>query len=86
MGQELSNISEHTSKYYWRIVPNRLPSSHTLQQIINDALDDHGGTSSIEGRCIAKFGLADNIDGLAGRDQARTHQPGQKTRQNIHML
>ena len=34
-----------------------------------DALADHEGTVSIEGRAITNLRFADNIDGLAGEDE-----------------
>ena len=34
-----------------------------------DALEDHEGTVSIRGRTITNLRFADNIDGLAGREQ-----------------
>ena len=35
-----------------------------------DTLEDHGGTVSIGGRTITNLRFADNIDGLAGQEQA----------------
>ena len=40
-----------------------------LEQILTNALDDHTGTVSIEGRTIINLRLADDIDGLAGGEQ-----------------
>ena len=40
-----------------------------LERIMTDALEDHGGTVSIEGRTITNFRFADDIDGLAGEEE-----------------
>ena len=37
-----------------------------LERIMTDALEDHEGTVSIEGRAITNLHFADDIDGLAG--------------------
>ena len=37
-----------------------------LERIMTDALEDHEGTVSIEGRTITNLRFADDIDGLAG--------------------
>ena len=39
-----------------------------LERIMTDALEDHEGTVSIEGRSIANLRFADGIDGLAGEE------------------
>ena len=36
---------------------------------MTDALEDHGSTVSIGGRTITSLRFADDIDGLAGRDE-----------------
>ena len=36
---------------------------------MTDALEDHEGTVSIEGRTITNLCFADDIDGLAGEEQ-----------------
>ena len=40
-----------------------------IERIIADALEDHEGTVSIEGRTIPNLRFADDIDGLAGQEQ-----------------
>ena len=40
-----------------------------LERIMTDALDDHEGTVSIEGRTITNLRFADDIDGLAGEEE-----------------
>ena len=40
-----------------------------LERIMTDALNDHVGTVSIGGRNITNLRFADNIDGLAGREE-----------------
>ena len=40
-----------------------------LERIMDDALEDHEGTVSIEGRTITNLRFADDIDGLAGQEQ-----------------
>ena len=40
-----------------------------LERIMTDALEDHEGTVSIEGRTITNLCLADDIDGLAGEEE-----------------
>ena len=40
-----------------------------LERIMTDALEDHEGTVSIEGRTITNLCFADDIDGLAGGEQ-----------------
>ena len=40
-----------------------------LERIMTDALEDHGSTVSIGGRTITSLRFADDIDGLAGRDE-----------------
>ena len=44
------------------------PLQHLLR-IMADALEDHEGTVSIEGRTITNLHFADDIDGLAGKEQ-----------------
>ena len=36
---------------------------------MTDALEDHEGTASIGGRTITNFRFADDIDGLAGKEE-----------------
>ena len=36
---------------------------------MTDALEDHEGTVSIEGRTITNLSFADDIDGLAGEEE-----------------
>ena len=38
-----------------------------LEKIMTEALEDHEGTVSIEGRTITNLRFADDIDGLAGQ-------------------
>ena len=46
------------------------PLQHLLgENIINDALNDHEGTVSFGGRNITNLRFADDIDGLAGREE-----------------
>ena len=40
-----------------------------LERIMTDALNDHEGTVSIEGRTITNLRFADDIDGLAGEEE-----------------
>jgi len=40
-----------------------------LEEIMNDALEDHSGTISIGGRSITNLRFADDIDGIAGTEQ-----------------
>ncbi|WP_419585599.1 RNA-directed DNA polymerase, partial [Thiolapillus sp.] len=40
-----------------------------LERIMTDALEDHEGTVSIEGRTITNLCFADDIDGLAGEEE-----------------
>ncbi|CAM4371522.1 unnamed protein product [Leuciscus chuanchicus] len=40
-----------------------------LERIMTDALEDHEGTVSIGGRTITNLCFADDIDGLAGKEQ-----------------
>ena len=40
-----------------------------LERITTDALEDHEGTVSIEGRTITNLRFADDIDGLAGEEE-----------------
>ena len=40
-----------------------------LERIRTDALEDHEGNVSIGGRTITNLRFADDIDGLAGRDE-----------------
>ena len=40
-----------------------------LKRIMTDALEDHEGTVSIEGRTITNFRFPDDIDGLAGEEE-----------------
>ena len=40
-----------------------------LERIMTDALDDHQGTVSIGGRTITNLHFADDIDGLAGKEE-----------------
>ena len=42
---------------------------YVLERIMTDALNDHEGTVSINGRSIANLRFADDIDGLAGREE-----------------
>ena len=46
--------------------------THTIQylveQIMNDALDNHVGSVNIGGKIIANLRFADDIDGLAGSE------------------
>ena len=37
--------------------------------IMTDALEDHEGTVSIAGRTIANLRFADDVDGLAGKEE-----------------
>ena len=39
-----------------------------LERIMSDALEDHEGTVSIGGRGISNLRIADDIDGLAGKE------------------
>ena len=41
-----------------------------LERIMTDALEDHDGTVSIGGRTITNLRFSDDIDGLAGQEQA----------------
>ena len=45
------------------------PLQHILERIMTDALEDHEGTVSIEGRTITNLRFADDIDGLAGEEE-----------------
>ena len=40
-----------------------------LERIMTDALEDHKGTVSIEGRTITNPRFADDLDGLAGEEE-----------------
>ena len=40
-----------------------------LERIMTDALEDHQGTVSIGGRTITNSRFADDIDGLAGKEE-----------------
>ena len=40
-----------------------------LQRIMTDTLEDHEGTVSIGGRTITNLRFADDIDGLAGKEE-----------------
>ena len=40
-----------------------------LERIMTDALEDHEGTVSIEGRTITNLRFADDIDGSAGEEE-----------------
>ena len=40
-----------------------------LERIMTDALEDHEGTVSIGGRTITNLRFADDIDGLAGKEE-----------------
>ena len=40
-----------------------------LERITTDALEDHEGTVSIGGRTITNLRFADDIDGLAGKEE-----------------
>ena len=40
-----------------------------LERIMTDALEDHEGTVSIGGRIITNLRFADDIDGLAEKDE-----------------
>ena len=40
-----------------------------LERITSDALEDHEGTVSIEGRTVISLRFADDIDGLAGEEE-----------------
>ena len=40
-----------------------------LERIMTDALEDHQGTVSIGGRTITNLRFADDIDGLAGKEE-----------------
>ena len=40
-----------------------------LERIMTDALEDHEGTVSIGGRTITNLCFADDIDGLAGKEE-----------------
>ena len=41
-----------------------------LERIMTDASEDHEGTVSIGGRTITNLRFADDIDGLAGEEEA----------------
>ena len=43
---------------------------------MTDALKDHQGTVSIGGRAIANLSFADDIDGLAGKEEELASQVG----------
>ena len=43
---------------------------------MTDALEDRQGTVSIEGRTITNLRFVDNIDGLAGKEEALTFPLG----------
>ena len=43
-----------------------------LDRIMTDALEDRQGTVSIEGRTITNLRFADDIDGLAGKEEELT--------------
>ena len=45
------------------------PTLFNLERIMTDALNDHEGTVSIGGRSITNLHFADDIDGLAGREE-----------------
>ena len=47
-----------------------------LDRIMTDALEDRQGTVSIEGRTITNLRFVDNIDGLAGKEEALTFPLG----------
>ena len=44
-------------------------STYFWKRITTDALEDHEGTVSIEGRTITKVRFTDDIDGLAGEEE-----------------
>ena len=43
-----------------------------LERITTDAIEDHEGTVSIGGRTITNLRFADDIDGLAGKEEEST--------------
>ena len=43
-----------------------------LERIMTDALEDHEGTVSIGGRTFTNLRFADDIDGLAGKEEEST--------------
>ena len=40
-----------------------------LERIMTDALEDHKGTVNIGGRAVTNLRFADDIDGLAGKEE-----------------
>ena len=46
-----------------------VPFDIFLERITIDALEDHEGTVSIGGRTITNLRFADDIDGLAGKEE-----------------
>ena len=40
-----------------------------LKKIMTDALEDHKGTVNIRGRAVTNLRFADDIDGLAGKEE-----------------
>ena len=45
------------------------PFNIFLERIMTDALENHEGTVSIRGRTITNLRFADDIDGLAGKEE-----------------
>ena len=45
------------------------PLQHILEGVMTDAIEDHEGTVSIEGRTITSLRVVDNIDDLAREEK-----------------
>ena len=45
------------------------PLQHILERIMTDTLEDHEGTVSTGGKTITNRRFADDIDGLAGKEE-----------------
>ena len=57
--------------YSYRLFPESF-----WREFMTDALKDHQGTVSIGGRAIANLSFADDIDGLAGKEEELASQVG----------
>ena len=56
-----------------------------LEQIMNDALDNHVGSVNIGGKIITNLRFADDIDGLAGSESELANLIKIMTIQHVHM-
>ena len=48
------------------------PLQHIFERIMIETLEDHKGAVSIGGRTITNLRFADDIDGLAGKEELAT--------------